>query len=295
MEALILAWDPERPVWSGSYAEAVLAVRASGSVRQSWSVPSVLSGDLWASPDETVEMDVWLVVVGRRPAMRGLSGHGTVTRVPGPRTDASTLQIDVDFDALLQHGDQLTLSRLVGELPDPLDEESVQVVGAASARILRRLWTEAARPERAVVEPLPGWLPPNATRRVRADRFERDPDLRRIVLAHRGSACHACGLDMEQRYGAAGRDLIQVHHITPLELLGPGYEPDPLTDLVPLCASCHVVAHSRWPEPYSTEEIKRMLRENGFLRGSILTDEQRASEAAAARILGVTARESGTP
>ncbi|WP_298252775.1 hypothetical protein [uncultured Arthrobacter sp.] len=278
MEAVILAWDPDRPVWAGSHAAAVRTVQADGLLRQLWAFPSALQ--------PAPELDVWLVILGTRSAMCGLGGHGTVGWVGAVVADATTVQVAVDVDHLLPLGDQVALARLVEHLPELRLEEGVQPVDRGAARTLRRLWAGAAQPERGALEPTPGSLPSRAVRRVLANRYEQDPQLRRTVLALRGSACHACGLDMEQRYGTVARDLVQVHHLTPPGFVDADHEVDPLSDLVPLCGSCHVVAHSRWPDPYSVEEIRLLLREHGFLRGSTLTDSQLMAQADAARLLG---------
>ncbi len=278
MEAVILAWDPDRPVWAGSHAAAVRTVQAAGLLRQPWAFPTALR----PAPD----LDVWFVIIGGRSAMCGLSGHGTVGWVGPVAADAATIEVAVDVDLLLPLGDQVALTRLVEDLPELRLQEGVQPVDRATARTLRRLWTGATQPERGALEPTPGSLPSRAVRRVLTNTYEQDPELRRTVLAHRGSACQACGLDMEQRYGTVARDLVQVHHVTPLGFVDGDYEIDPLSDLVPLCGSCHVVAHSRWPDPYSVEEIRLLLRENGFLRGSAVTDAHLMAQADAARLLG---------
>jgi 5-methylcytosine-specific restriction protein A len=282
MTALIIEWDPERPEWRGTYASDVGTVRSTGVVRQRWMVPARTPLDHG--------MDVWVVVAGRRPAMRGLIGHGTLAGIPSAvaaarGSDGPAQCIEIDFDSLLPHGDQVSLDQLVERIPALAGSFGVLAIDGGTEVAMRSLWATAGSPEPGSLDPVPGALPSTAIRRVVVNRFERDPELRRVAVAHRGSACHACGMDFEQGYGVTA-ELIQVHHITPLELLDAGYEVDPLVDLIPLCPNCHVVAHSRWPEPLTVEEIRSRLRTSGFLRGSALTDEQLEAEAAAARILG---------
>ncbi|MHA7180401.1 HNH endonuclease [Arthrobacter sp. MDB2-24] len=282
MTALIIEWDPERPEWSGTYASDVGTVRSTGVVRQRWMVPAGTPLD--------PGMDVWLTVTGRRPAMRGLIGHGTLAGLPSdaaaaPVPDEPASCIEVDFDSLLSHGDQVPLDTLIERLPALTGGFGVLAVDGGTEVAVRSLWAAAGSPEPGSLDPVPGALPSTAVTRVVVNRFERDPELRRVAVAHRGSACHACGMDFEQGYGVAA-DLIQVHHITPLELVDSRYEVDPLVDLIPLCPNCHVVAHSRWPEPLTVEEIRTRLRTSGFLRGSVLTDEQLEAEASATRMLG---------
>lgn len=280
MAAVIIAWDPEQPGWTGVYAADVEAVRRTGVVRQEWQVPD--------DPALAEGLDVWLLAVGARPALHGLIGHGTLAGVRSPtRSEAGAAEIDVDLDLLLPRGDQVPCAELAERLPDRgAGVPSVRLIDGPAELAVRMLWAEANSPDPASLDPVPGALPASAVQRVPVDGFERDQDLRRVAMAHRGSACHACGLDPEQVYGIEATALIQVHHITPLAHLGAGYEVDPLVDLVPLCPTCHVVAHSRWPVPYGVEDIRTMLREAGFLRGAVLTPEQLESEAAAARILG---------
>ncbi|MBG6224817.1 5-methylcytosine-specific restriction protein A [Arthrobacter sp. CAN_A2] len=299
MAAVIIPWNPDEPHWDGPYAADVDAVRRAGVVRQRWTLPSHLasshaaashvSPSHGAGPVITTErgMDVWLVILTGPPAAQGLIGHGTLAVVGGTAPeDEPVTPVEIDFDALLAHGDQLALPRLVECVPGVLaaDGRPVVIEGADEAA-MRAAWREAFTPDVGSLDPAPGSLPPTAGMRVQVNRFERDPDVRRVVVAHRGAACHACGLDFEQRYGLDGGDLVQMHHITPPEYVDADYAVDPLVDLVPLCPSCHVVAHSRWPRPYGISELRVMLARSGFLRGTALTDEQLAAESGAARIL----------
>ncbi|MFC3298986.1 hypothetical protein FJV46_12135 [Arthrobacter agilis] len=274
MEALILAWTTAGPQWSGSYASATATVRTSGVVRHPWTV----------AIDERVEIgtDAWLLVVDGGPLMRGVVGHGEITAVSSGQGRHQDLAIE--FDALLPHGDQLPLARLEAFLPGIRQQTEARPLDGPAAATLRSLWSETVAPLRGSRHPVPGSLPARMVTRVPANSAEHDPDLRSLALAHRGSLCHACDVDLEQAYGDAGRDLMEVHHITPLEYLDSYYEVDPLTDLVPLCPTCHAVAHSGRPVPLRVEDIRRMLGSGGFLRGTIMTEEQLAAEAAAAQL-----------
>ena len=289
MVAVIIPWNPDEPQWHGPYVTDVDAVRRDGVIRQRWTLPVLLASSHAASSPTvpSLGMDVWLVILTGPPAAQGLIGHGTLAVVgtSGPEHEPTT-PAEIEFDALLPHGDQLALTRLVELAPGVLaaDGRPIVIEGTDEAA-LRTAWREAFTPDAGSLDPAPGSLPPAAGKRVQVNRFEHDPDVRRTVIAHRGSACHACGLDFEQRYGLDGSDLIHMHHITPPEYVDADYAVDPLVDLVPLCPSCHVVAHSRWPLPYGVGELRGMLARSGFLRGSALTDEQLAAESGAARIL----------
>jgi 5-methylcytosine-specific restriction protein A len=89
------------------------------------------------------------------------------------------------------------------------------------------------------------------------NRYERDRRNRAAALAIHGYVCKACDLEMSDRYGPDAAGLIEVHHVTPVSEVGPGYIIDPRTDLVPLCPNCHSVAHRRSP-PFSVDELRDM-------------------------------------
>ena len=109
-------------------------------------------------------------------------------------------------------------------------------------------------------------LPEGASKRVEVNRYERDRRNRAAALAIHGCVCAACGLDMSLRYGPIAAGLIEVHHVTPISELGPGYAIDVRRDLVPLCPNCHSVAHRRIP-PYKVEEVRAMYDAFGGAHG----------------------------
>jgi 5-methylcytosine-specific restriction enzyme A len=135
-------------------------------------------------------------------------------------------------------------------------------------RIVRRWTTRMAAAVLAIMpleevdpqfpEPYFEGLPEGAKLRIEVNRYERDRRNRAAALAIHGYACKACDIDMNASYGEAAVGLIEVHHVTPVSVLGPDYRINPATDLVPLCPNCHAVAHRRVP-PYSVEEIRAML------------------------------------
>jgi len=90
--------------------------------------------------------------------------------------------------------------------------------------------------------------------------YERNPQARRLCLAHYGARCQACDLIYEDKYGLIGAGLIHVHHVTPLSAIGEAYEVDPIRDLMPLCATCHHVVHRRDP-PFTVAEIRSAIAE----------------------------------
>lgn len=88
--------------------------------------------------------------------------------------------------------------------------------------------------------------------------YERNPKARRLCIEHYGPTCQGCTLNYEEKYGVIGAELIHVHHVTPLATIGEAYEVDPIRDLVPLCATCHHLVHSRVPH-HTVDEIRTAI------------------------------------
>lgn len=88
--------------------------------------------------------------------------------------------------------------------------------------------------------------------------YERSQKNRKIAIQIHGTTCTVCGFNFDETYGkdyAGG--YIQIHHIKPLsEYEG---EVDPETDLVPLCANCHAMAHKRRATVTSIEDLKELI------------------------------------
>jgi 5-methylcytosine-specific restriction protein A len=106
------------------------------------------------------------------------------------------------------------------------------------------------------------------TQSVELTIHERNREARRQCIAHFGPTCQACGLNYDEVYGPMGAGLVHVHHITPLAEIGERYVVDPLVDLVPLCATCHHVVHSRNPA-FAVAEIKAALSQARRVREDV--------------------------
>jgi predicted HNH restriction endonuclease len=90
--------------------------------------------------------------------------------------------------------------------------------------------------------------------------YERKPKNRALAIDIHGRTCTVCGFNFDEIYGKDyAEGYIQIHHIKPLsEYEG---EIDPETDLVPLCANCHVMAHRRRTIVTSIEELKALIEQ----------------------------------
>ncbi|MCR9230464.1 MAG: HNH endonuclease [bacterium] len=89
--------------------------------------------------------------------------------------------------------------------------------------------------------------------------YERDKNLRKAAIEYHGTTCMACGFNFAEVYGNHGAGYIQVHHVKPLSE-DPGERiNDCQTDLIVLCANCHVMVHRYKNKNLSLEELKSLV------------------------------------
>jgi hypothetical protein len=71
--------------------------------------------------------------------------------------------------------------------------------------------------------------------------------------------CEICGFSFKRTYSGASGDYCEVHHVLPLSKVEQTTRTR-MEDLAILCANCHRVVHLRDdPEPYTLNEVRRML------------------------------------
>jgi 5-methylcytosine-specific restriction protein A len=277
MTAIILGWNPDLRDRGRSYAAAVEEVASGGLSVQPWTVPAA------ALPGT----DVWLVLEGTN--VRGLAGHGVLLghgMVEGLDQDEQF----VAFDALLPLGDQVPAEVLTEAMPDvawPDAGTGSVELGPGDELSIRDLWTRYGSgqgPDPTL--PAPGTYPGNAVIHLAVNRYERDPEARRACIAQRGTKCAVCGFSFEVAYGEIGADFIHVHHTVPESLLGSNYELDPFTDLIPLCANCHAMAHYAVNTTRTEVELRRAIANAGYLRGRTVSPEELEAQRIAREILG---------
>jgi 5-methylcytosine-specific restriction protein A len=301
MSSIILGWDPAR--WNRwNYSAVVEQVAVAGLCLEPWSVGrSAAAGT-----------DVWLLVLGANGP--GLIGHGVVLSEqpyqpagtgPGDDSAADGRQenagqenagkegagtvLQVAFDALLPLGDQVSTEILTEAMPGvPWDSANQGMdLEPRGEAIIRALWADLGPGQGPdPTQPVPGTYPDGAVARVAVNRYERDAEARRACIAHRGTSCAACGFSFEMAYGEVGADFIHVHHVVPASQMGGAYELDPLTDLVPLCANCHAMAHHGVGSPRSEAELRQLIANAGYLRGATVTAEELEAQRVAREILG---------
>ncbi|MCB5186143.1 HNH endonuclease [Methylobacillus gramineus] len=90
--------------------------------------------------------------------------------------------------------------------------------------------------------------------------YERDPNLRKQAILIHGSSCLACGFNFEKTYGEYGKGFIHIHHINPISTTGGPTKVNPATDLIPLCANCHAIAHRKKHYCLSLDDLKQLIK-----------------------------------
>ena len=85
---------------------------------------------------------------------------------------------------------------------------------------------------------------------------ERDPAVRKSALKYYGCKCYAC--DFAPRIST----LIDIHHLDPI---AEGERQTMLEDVIPLCPTCHRLAHTQKP-PMPLDELRRQAKDIGITR-----------------------------
>ncbi|MGN1411105.1 MAG: HNH endonuclease [Oscillospiraceae bacterium] len=109
-------------------------------------------------------------------------------------------------------------------------------------------------------------LKEGSTKTVLVNAFERNPKARAECIKEYGSQCSICGFDFGKFYGSQFNGKIHVHHIKPLNEIREEYEVNPKIDLIPVCANCHVILHSKYNGTYTKEEVKKFIEDSKLLK-----------------------------
>jgi 5-methylcytosine-specific restriction protein A len=281
--AVILGWNPTGP-GRRDYRAAVDLLAESGRYLQRWSGDQPLN--------VTAGTEAWLFVQGSSDAGTGLIGHGVAMSEPYqtlPGDSPAEWHVSILFDALLPLGEQVRQDALRAAAPGVPWGEAMQrpgvVVPGHEEPGLRRLWRDLGPAATGFPHVVSGTCPPDTVSTLDVNRYERNPDARRVCLAFHGTSCAACGFSFEAFYGDAGSGSIDVHHVVPPELLGSGYQLDPVADLVPLCPNCHSLAHCSAGPPRTVSELRHIISASGHLRGQVVSDLALQAQDDARRIL----------
>ncbi len=90
-------------------------------------------------------------------------------------------------------------------------------------------------------------------------RRERSRKNRYLSLEHHGEICKVCGFEPSNFFDGIP-SVIEVHHLTPLANIQEPTLYNPITDLVPLCPTCHRAIHKKKPVPYTIEELRALIK-----------------------------------
>lgn len=138
---------------------------------------------------------------------------------------------------------------------EDLPREVADIALAASSLVMSLLPLEEAPAEGGMTGDREG-----RRSEVTASRLERSPANRAACIALKGTRCSACGLLLEDAYGALARGYIEVHHGVPVSQLA-DTSVDIARDLHPLCPNCHAMVHRRTP-PLEVGQLRVVLAEH---------------------------------
>jgi HNH endonuclease len=145
------------------------------------------------------------------------------------------------------------LGREAGDLPAPLSEERIRGRRVAESSLL------IDRIAHGDIDGDPVLDSEGRRRLALHAEYERKPKNRRRAIEIHGTACKVCGFDFDKVYGREyAESYIEIHHLKPLSE-GEGVV-DPRTDLVPLCANCHRMAHKRRSSVTPVGELKNLVK-----------------------------------
>jgi putative restriction endonuclease len=98
-----------------------------------------------------------------------------------------------------------------------------------------------------------------ALKKVIVNAYERSNAARAKCLHHYGCKCVVCGTILSEIYGEIAQGFIHVHHIKQLSEVNDEYQIDPISDLRPVCPTCHAIIHLK-KTPYSIEEVQQFMQ-----------------------------------
>ncbi len=98
-------------------------------------------------------------------------------------------------------------------------------------------------------------------KKILVNKYERNPQARKICIEKYGSICAICGFDASKIYGVEFKGKIEVHHIIPISEMNENYKINPEHDLIPLCPNCHMAIHTKINgKTLSLDELKKRVK-----------------------------------
>lgn len=134
--------------------------------------------------------------------------------------------------------------------PEDLADLWGAAAGSCLSLILSGLALEA-------IDDFPSGLPEGAAAQSLVTRYERNPINRLRSIQYHGYACWVCDTNLAEQYPGLGDRYIEVHHILPVSVMPENYRVNPVTEMVPLCPTCHRMAHRENP-PVHPVDLRRI-------------------------------------
>ena len=255
MTAYLYTWNPDRWHWADQ-AEAIVRINSGDRYDIYWScgiTKRIVAGDTFFLMRLGVEpkVSIGLGTVASEPY---LLPHWNPVKAAAGQT---ALRTDLKFDSLFEIP-VLSLPELNALFPDyPWTPQGggisvpETIANALMEEIHRRTGTPYNSTEDDQVNAV---YKEGRLKTLTIQTYDRSAAAREACKEHYGYKCHACGFDFFQKYGAVGRDYIEVHHLKPLADAGGEHFVDPIADLRPVCANCHRMLHTQ-RQPLSIEEL----------------------------------------
>jgi len=278
MATYLLIWNPNRWTWEVEDVQRDIAqLEESGHVEGfRWSVGTnyrqIKAGDR-----------LFLIRLGGEPRGIFLSGFAKGYAYKAAHWDPSKSKrawyVDVDVDVLLNPYDEKSIlsydelevisigqrwsppasgERIKEEVASKLEAELEQLLVPDQSEEIAKVSQQVDDVTHGTVDE--EVIPDSEGRKriIQHVSYERSQKNRREAIEKHGTTCAVCTFNFDETYGKDyAQGYIQIHHIKPLS----GYEEevDPETDLVPLCANCHAMAHRRRETVTSIEELKELI------------------------------------
>lgn len=270
MPCYLLVWNPRRFPWN-DFADDLGGVRSGELITGRWSCGSTRR----IRPGNRI----FLMRLGKEPKGVFAAGYATSevftdshwdTSIPDYATRQANY-VNFVFEYLFEPQTEglIDLDQLRASVSDTFDwtpQASGVHVPDEIAEKLERQWRKLLENLKIHEESeTTGFNAQKLTYRegrrykVELTKIERNRKARLQAIALHGSYCHVCQFDFEIAYGEIGRGLIQVHHVNPLADSASIELVNPQTDLVPVCANCHMVIHSKNP-PYLVGDLADIMQ-----------------------------------
>jgi len=266
MKTHLLSWNPDKWNWA-DIEEAIKEFNESGIFQNNWS----------CGTNKSIEPNDRLFLIrlgGKEPKGICASGYAVSDVYQDdhwsgePNKKANYVRFK--YDILLNPENEEILSMDYLKTNEKLAEQhwSPQNSGIQIrpnvAEELEKVWSDFTLKEhRFIVKPdfvenVEKGLIEGAVRQITSNKYERNPQARKICIDNYGTQCFVCGFDFEEIYGDIGKDFIHVHHLKQVSTIKKEYEINPIEDLRPICPNCHAMIH-RKKTPLTLEELKRKI------------------------------------